>query len=162
MKRKLPFALTVFLIVLASGYRSALCIDFTGSEFAICTDPNDQSYPDISGNIVVWTDDRSGNEDIYGYDLSTQTEFSICTDPNDQSHPAVSGNIVVWRDNRNGNYDIYGYDISTQTEFEIFTHHTPQYYPDISGNIVVWSDNRNDNCINWFRVSLFECDQEWN
>ena len=77
-------------------------------EFPVCTASDDQWSPAISGDIVVWSDDRSGNRDIYGYDLSTDTEFSICTDPEWQSSPAISGDIVVWQDNRNGNWDIYG------------------------------------------------------
>ena len=31
----------------------------------------------ISGNIVVWEDQRTGNLDIYGYDLSSKSEFVI-------------------------------------------------------------------------------------
>jgi len=35
-------------------------------EFPICTNPGDQWDPAISENIVVWTDGRNGNLDIYG------------------------------------------------------------------------------------------------
>ena len=45
-------------------------------------------------------EDSSG-EDIYGYDLSTNTEFPICTATGTQSDPAISGNMVVWTDDRN-------------------------------------------------------------
>ncbi|MHC4501506.1 MAG: hypothetical protein ACYS21_20650, partial [Planctomycetota bacterium] len=104
-----------------------------------------ERYSDISGNIVVWQDDRSGVKDIYGYDLFDQNDFPICIDSNNQYDPAVSGCIVVWRDTREGNPDIYGRDLVTQTEFPICTDPCEQYYPAISGNIVVWEDLRNDD-----------------
>jgi beta propeller repeat protein len=59
----------------------------------------------------VWTDDRNGNWDIYGYDLSTKEEFQITTDESDQRFPAIYGSTVVWQDERNGNSDIYGVDL---------------------------------------------------
>ncbi len=46
-------------------------------EFQITTDLNDQLFPSIHGDIVVWEDDRNGNSDIYGYNLSTNQEFQI-------------------------------------------------------------------------------------
>jgi len=124
----------------------------TKTEFPICTDSADQGYVgqtnhaiklSISGNIVVWTDTRNGNQDIYGFDLSTGTEFSICTDVSNQINPSVCGDIVVWQDSRNGNGDIYGYDLSTGIEFPICLNGSGQAYPCISGDIVVWEDSRN-------------------
>ncbi|MCK4733445.1 MAG: hypothetical protein KAT65_13415, partial [Methanophagales archaeon] len=126
----------------------ALAHNPTVTEFPICTDPAGQANPAISGDIVVWTDYRNGNADIYGYDLSTNTEFPICTDPAGQANPAISGNIVVWRDDRNyysTGLDIYGYDLSTDAEFPICTDGAWQQHPAISGDIVVWMDKRNGN-----------------
>jgi beta propeller repeat protein len=56
-----------------------------------------QQYPAIYGNVVVWKDDRNGNWDIYGYDLSTENEFQITEDVSDQEWPAIYGNTVVWK-----------------------------------------------------------------
>ena len=78
------------------------------AEFSICTQRADQYDPAISGNIVVWTDNRYGTLDIYGYNLATTTEFAICAIDGDQTTPSIHGDIVIWKDNRNGNYDIYG------------------------------------------------------
>ena len=58
--------------------------------------------PDISGNTVVWADNRNGNWDIYAYNLQTRKELAITTDPEDQFSPAIDGIIVVWVDERNG------------------------------------------------------------
>ena len=89
------------------------------NEFQITTDVKDQRSPAIYGDIVVWVDERNGNEDIYGYYLSTQEEFPITTEPHDQSSPAIYQDIVVWADTRNGNTDIYGFNLLTQKEFQI-------------------------------------------
>jgi len=62
--------------------------------------------PVIDGNTVIWEDDRNGDYDIYGYDLSSGAEFPICIRPGDQIAPDVAGDTVVWWDYNNG--DIVG------------------------------------------------------
>lgn len=110
------------------------------NEFLIRANANNGGSADISGDTVVWTDDRNGigNMDIYAYDLSTDTEFPICTDTNNQLSPAISDNIVVWQDKRNGSDDIYGYDLTTETEFPVSVNSGEQTEPDVSGNIILW------------------------
>ena len=66
------------------------------SSFPICTNSANQSNPAVSGNIVVWRDERSGS-DIYGKDISTGNELAICTESANQYYPAVSGDVVVWQ-----------------------------------------------------------------
>lgn len=66
-----------------------------------------QQAPDISGHLVVWQDSRSGNWDIYGYNLITHQEFQITTHPADQTNPAISGLLVVWEDSRVTPTNIY-------------------------------------------------------
>jgi beta propeller repeat protein len=124
---------------------SLACAMVVGPDFPVCTDPAYQGTPVTSGNIVVWSDIRNGNQDVFGKNLSTGQEFPICTAPGYQYSITISGNIVVWMDNRNSNYDIYGYNLSMGQELPICTAAGNQYSPDISGNTVVWEDNRNDN-----------------
>ena len=77
------------------------------TEFAITVNEAEQTNPDIDRNIVVWQDNRNGNWDIYGYNLTTRREFQITDEPHDQTNPAISGNIVVWEDSRDGNLQIF-------------------------------------------------------
>ncbi|MBU7017302.1 MAG: hypothetical protein HXS44_07310 [Theionarchaea archaeon] len=81
--------------------------------FQITTDSSNQYNPAIYENIVVWEDDRNGNTDIHGYNLSTQEEVPICTDPSDQSTPAIYSDIVIWVHESEGKTDIYGRNISS-------------------------------------------------
>jgi len=76
-------------------------------EFVIAASEAEQTNPDIDRNIVVWQDNRNGDWDIYGYNLTTRQEFRITDNPHDQTNPAVSGNTVVWEDSRDRNLQIY-------------------------------------------------------
>jgi len=70
---------------------------------------NSQQYtPAISGDIVVWSDNRNGQYDIYGKNLLTGLEFPIAVDPGDKWCPAIDGNLVVWHRFLGGRLDIWG------------------------------------------------------
>jgi beta propeller repeat protein len=116
--------------------------------FPICTASGNQRYSSISGDIVVWQDDRNSPTglDIYGCSLTLRQEFSISTAASSQEYPRISGDLVVWQDSRSfatKGYDIYGRRLSQGTDFPICTVTGNQQYPSVSGNIVVWYDTRN-------------------
>lgn len=71
----------------------------TGQLITVCEhtgSPEHRSMVSVSGDIVVWEDWRSGNRDIYGYDLSSGQEFAIATGRADQRGPSIDGDLVVW------------------------------------------------------------------
>ncbi|MGC1121157.1 MAG: hypothetical protein WBA22_08685 [Candidatus Methanofastidiosia archaeon] len=65
---KLSFS---FLMVLTLFTVSAEC----PYELQITKDPSSQNNPAIYDTVVVWTDYRQGNADIYGYNLDTGREY---------------------------------------------------------------------------------------
>jgi beta propeller repeat protein len=155
-RRLLVKVVLIGLVLLAAGAGIAAIV--VAPEQAICTDKAKQTFPRVSGNIMVWGDWRNMTTrslaDIYAYDFATGKEFTICTNPAHQDWAGISGNTVVWTDWRNGagpdsgdaeNMDIFGYDLATQKEFPICTAPGNQQYPVISGNYVAWLDNRNGN-----------------
>ncbi|MBU7027927.1 MAG: hypothetical protein HXS48_13410 [Theionarchaea archaeon] len=96
----------IVCVIFLVGVR--LCAVPAGSsgEFQITTNPRSQDDPAIYGDIVVWSDKRNGNWDIYGHNLVTREEFPVTTNPYSQGCPAIYGDIVVWQDKRHGNWDI--------------------------------------------------------
>ncbi len=113
----------------------------TQTEFSVSTAPGDQTNPAISGNIVIWQDNRNGNWDIYGYNLDTHTEFPVRTTSADQMNPVISGSIVVWEENGN----IYGYYLDSQYAFPVSEAPGYQGFPAISEYTIVWEDGRGDD-----------------
>ncbi len=93
----------------------------TGADLNLPSQPGVQTWPDVSGRIVVWEDTSSGNSDIWGYSLdgtplcgaSASQPFPVAVGPGNQIRPAVDGGIVVWEDDRNGNRDVYSFDVNT-------------------------------------------------
>lgn len=118
----------------------------SGEVFTVTEQQHDVSKPRISGNVVVWADDRRGDWNVYGYDRATGTEFVISDAPGDQRDPNVDGKYVVWWDNRHGddyNDHIYAYDLTTKLEIPVATNAGDKERPDVAGNLVVWLDARN-------------------
>ena len=90
-----------------------------------------QAGPEIAGSMVVWTDNRNGNLDIYGRDLSTRKDYAVCANKEQQDNPSVTRRVIggkvhyvaVWVDKRNHpsgeSSDIYGRDITTGARFKV-------------------------------------------
>ncbi len=134
------------------------------TEPAIAIDQNDYIY-------IAWTDNRSGNNDIYLASLYASgtvrwSDKMVNTDASgqDQTNPDIgvdpSGNIwLVWTDNRNDNLDIYAQrlspdgnhlwsqDVRVNTDTSTSTaQYSPAISFDLSGNAyVVWVDEREGN-----------------
>lgn len=110
----------------------------------------DQRLWDVSGNRIVWTDDRNTFKDVYAYDLTTQIETRL-TNGNltrtVNNAPSISGDKVVWQDtgeNQNWDYEIYVHDLTTHVTSKVISDpiHNQQLLS-ISGDKIVWQDNRN-------------------
>ena len=123
--------------------------DSVGPATAVCTANGDQTQPDVSGNVAVWTDGRSGGGDldIYGYNFKADYTFPICWNRAVEDQPAVwssgVGGTVVWRDARNAassGTDIYGFDLSTASEFAVCTDPGDQSQPAVDQDLVAWTD----------------------
>jgi beta propeller repeat protein len=104
-------------------------------EKQITTDSYLPTNPSISGDKIVWEEDRNGNDDIYLYDLSTNQETQITEYGGE--NPSISGDKIVWEDD----YDIYMYDLSTNQEIQITTGSIFTKNPSISGDKIVWKES---------------------
>ncbi len=112
-------------------------------EFSICANSSDQQAPAVYGDIVIWQDNRNGNWDIYGYNLSTGEEFQITSDLDDQEYPAIYNDLVIWVEDHEDMDYICGLNLLTKKEVQISTAQSRKSHPAIYKDIVVWEDDRN-------------------
>ncbi|NTU70485.1 MAG: hypothetical protein HGB10_01475 [Coriobacteriia bacterium] len=106
------------------------------------TEPAGNQYdPAAEGDWVVWTDDRNGTEDIYAWNMATNTGRAIAPYASNQRSADVSWPLVVWTDYRTGNGDIYARDLVTGQTTRVTTEDVEQRHPAISGNRLVWEQS---------------------
>ena len=72
------------------------------TEFPVATSVNDEEYPAISGDKVVWQvyNRWYGDHDIMGADIADPHQpllFTIAQSGREEMYPAIDGNDVVWQ-----------------------------------------------------------------
>ena len=77
-----------------------------------------QGDPTISGSVVVWTDQRYGNDDIF-YRDGLGPEVQLTNSPINQNVHDVSGRIVVYSDWTQPGF-VRAIDLTTNTEIGVF------------------------------------------
>lgn len=117
----------------------------TNTIFTVTSGQRDVSRPRLSGNIVVWADNRAGNDNwnIYAYDINNATELVITDAPGNQMDPQIDSPWIVWWDYQER---IYLYNLETNQQQTILTTHGARL-PDVSvaDHLVIWQDMRNGN-----------------
>jgi len=122
----------------------------TETETAITT-LHGVDYPRISGNNIVWQDERDFDEEhpadynIYRYNLTAETEYAISENTYAQKNPDIHGDRVVFEDNRNGNWDIYTYEIPSEIHTFINTNAASQLNPSVYGDKVAYQSYQHGN-----------------
>ncbi len=111
----------------------------------ILNDSNEPEWARIYGDIVVWHDDRNGNDDIYIYNLTEDQETQITSDNSNQNYAQIHGDIIVWLDYRNGDSDVYMYDLGTSQETQISSGFQNNGWVSVYGDKIVYQDDRNGN-----------------
>jgi fibronectin type 3 domain-containing protein len=144
---------------------------WTADGVVICSATNDQFIPTIvndgsGGAIITWTDNRSGNFDIYAQRINASgtvqwnaNGIAICTAAGFQYTPMIVSNasggaVITWTDARGANNDIYAQRIDASGAVQwtadgvvICSAASDQYLPMIvndgsGGAIITWQDGR--------------------
>lgn len=134
------------LVIWKDGYRGigihGLNI-VSGRLFTVTVGQHELSRPQLSGQTVVWADDRRGAKDwnIYGYDLATQQEFVISDAPGNQADPQLDWPWVVWWDYQER---IYAHNLASGVTQTVLSTRGARL-PAVSAldQLVVWQDMRN-------------------
>ena len=110
--------------IYAQRINASGAVQWAANGVVICNAAINQTYANIisdgaGGAIVVWQDNRGGNNDIYTQRVNasgvvqwTANGVPIGSAAGDQAGPVLvadgaGGAIEAWYDNRGGNYDIY-------------------------------------------------------
>jgi beta propeller repeat protein len=106
---------------------------------------NQEHWPDVSGDWVVWNNGSSQNGNIHAYNMATTEHVTVTQDSFAQWYPKIDGNLLTWTDSRRGPQyrDIYGFDMETRQEFPLVVSSQPAYAQDIDGNILTWYESIN-------------------
>ena len=132
---------------LLRGPKDIYSMTTSGSDIRSLTNDNaSQERPSISGDYVVWQDNRSGDWDIYLYSFSENTTSRLTNDTADQWLPVIHGNYAVWYDNREGSTDIVLYDIGAGEEKALIDCNpalgtdVTRFKPTLSDEYVAWEE----------------------
>jgi beta propeller repeat protein len=113
-----------------------------GTETRITTNLADQYDPAISGNIIVYTDSRGVDLDVWYYNLATHSESRATPSVGDQQLSDVSEGIIVFQDSTSG--DVWAYSTFTSVATDV-SKSGQAYEPAIGQGLVAWEDWRNGN-----------------
>lgn len=102
-----------------------------------------EGYPDAYQNLIAYISGKSGNSNIYLYNLTNRKEIQVTNNPPLLNQPRLYKDAIVYFDARNGNYDVYLYNITSKTETRITNNAADQYRPALYENYIVWVDGRN-------------------
>jgi hypothetical protein len=100
------------------------------------TDPTSRDHhPDTNGDIVVYTSNRGGEQDIYYQPVEGGTETQIDM-AGVQRGVRISGNLIVFESLTETGYEVFIYDISRAHLFQVTN--TP-YLDEALSDISVWN-----------------------
>jgi beta propeller repeat protein len=92
-----------------------------GEISVVCRAPGEQSRPAVSGNFVVWMDNRTGNPDIYVYDLFRNVEIPLAGGPLYDMYPDIRGTVIAWvgQNPQHDNWAVRTFDVITANRSQL-------------------------------------------
>ena len=119
----------------------------------LTSDQNNQQYPRIYGNTIVWRDFSSGDYEVFMYDIITEQATQITNDSLNQQNLAIYEDIIVWTTSSESN--LYLYNITIQNTTQLTNNKESDSSPDINGDMIVFA-RRNGTISDLFIYNLTE------
>jgi len=116
----------------------------SGTEKRITTNLADQFDPAISINLVVYTDIRGADADVWYYDLTQGKEFQVTNALGDQELPDVSDGIIAFTDYTPADVLLYSTTTGTTTNLTGLSN-SNSLRNAIGQGLVAWEDDRDGN-----------------
>ncbi len=143
----LVVTLSVTILGAAGSPRRAFARQPSIEKFVVSDDGGNQTAPRISGQWVIFQDDRrqvAGTQtfDIRSWSLETKNERRL-TDAPTARQPSVSGNLAVWVEpsaTPPNQLDVTVYDIKDREIVRRIARERDQDFPAIGGKRVVWHE----------------------
>ncbi|TNF28268.1 MAG: hypothetical protein EP329_18215 [Deltaproteobacteria bacterium] len=120
----------------------------TGVRQALVVHPARQKDPVLSGNLLVWADDRDGDFDLWARELPDGEPYKLVGGAGDQDQPTLDGAWLAWigRDaapHEALQTEVWVMDVSQPGSARALTQDgVEQTGPHINGHRVVWADYR--------------------
>lgn len=144
MSESLSRSVLIALALVLCTHTLALAQIVPGDTIRVTNGAWRQTRPSISGDVVVWQDYRTGQGEIYGYNLATGQEFAVATGESPKAYPEIDGSLVMWTEAASStNRQIYCKDLATGTVYTVESgaHYCDEYYSAV-GRTVYYSARR--------------------
>jgi len=102
-----------------SIYASVLNSAGTLFQGRVVSATGENASPDTNGQLIVYTSERNGENDIYFQTVAGSTEMHLAL-PGDQRDVRISGNLLVFESQTaDKSYDVFVYDLSTARLYQV-------------------------------------------
>jgi TolB protein len=129
--------LLLFCVILFGTRFTRAQTTITGTTRQLTTNSSPQLDPAISGDLVVYTDQRNGNDDVYFINVVTGVETQITSATTPQRLNDVSGNLIAFTDLTSPGRRVMLYDVTTATTSQAGTG-TVDQNPRLDGDLVAF------------------------
>jgi hypothetical protein len=148
MRRETPAKLVVAslgLLLAASVAPGAITV------YRVAATADDEAYPTVSGNVVVWQfyDSRYDDWNLKAADISdpaAPVSFSITDDPGADLYPVIDGNDVVWQYQYDPDVDADVHGVTLSDRRVVARYRVSAFVGDderlpyVSNGVAVWQD----------------------
>ena len=102
-----------------SIYASVLNSEGTLFSSHLVSGTGENAFPDTNGQLIVYTSQRNGENDIYFQTVAGSTEMRLAL-PGDQRDVRISGNLLVFESQvADKSWDVFVYELSTARLYQV-------------------------------------------